>query len=106
MAGRDAPQDGRPILKLVWTREARQDRRDTRARIAIENPSAAIALDELFEAKSQPLKSHPAMGRRGRLAGTRELVVHRNYILVYDVADEAVRILRVLHARRQWPPGG
>lgn len=33
----------------------------------------------------------------------RELVVHRNYILVYDVTGDEVRILRVLHARRQWP---
>ena len=35
---------------------------------------------------------------------TRELVAHQNYILVYDTAGDLVRVLRVLHAARQWPP--
>jgi plasmid stabilization system protein ParE len=43
------------------------------------------------------------MGRPGREAGTRELVAHKNYILVYDVTADMVRVLRVLHAARQWP---
>ena len=38
------------------------------------------------------------------MAATRELVAHRNYILIYDTAGDAVRVLRVLHAARQWPP--
>ena len=38
------------------------------------------------------------------MPGTRELVAHRNYILVYDTAGNVVRILRVLHSSRQWPP--
>jgi plasmid stabilization system protein ParE len=33
------------------------------------------------------------------------LVAHQNYILVYDVTGDLVRVLRVLHAARQWPPG-
>ncbi len=32
------------------------------------------------------------------------MVVHPNYILVYDVTDNLVRILRVLHVARPWPP--
>ena len=44
------------------------------------------------------------MGRPGRQAHTRELVAHRHYILIYDVAGEQVRVLRVLHTARQWPP--
>lgn len=91
-------------MKLFWTLEARQDRRDAREYIARDNPTAAVALDEMFTRKARSLLAHPALGRPGRVAGTRELIVHRNYLLVYDVADQAVRILRVLHARRQWPP--
>lgn len=90
-------------MKLLWTLEALQDRRDVRERIAKDNPTAALALDEMFSQKAQKLVHYPAIGRTGRVAGTRELIVHRNYILIYDAAGDAVRILRVLHARRQWP---
>jgi plasmid stabilization system protein ParE len=41
------------------------------------------------------------MGRSGLVKGTRELVVHPHYVVVYDVAD-IVRILRVLHTSQQW----
>jgi len=50
------------------------------------------------------LADHPGLGRVGRVAGTLELVVHKNYILIYDVAGDQVRVLRVLHAARKWPP--
>lgn len=89
---------------LVWTRTAAADRREIRAYIAQENPAAAVALDELFSEKASRLVDHPSIGRPGRIAGTRELVLHQNYILVYDVIDDQARVLRVLHASRQWPP--
>jgi toxin ParE1/3/4 len=104
MAERRAPQDGRSGVKLLWTLEARQDRRDIGEHIAKENPAAAITMDEIFSQKARMLADHPAIGRLGRVADTRELVVHRNYLLIYDVDGENIRILRVLHARRQWPP--
>ncbi|AHE53095.1 type II toxin-antitoxin system mRNA interferase toxin, RelE/StbE family [Sphingomonas sanxanigenens] len=91
------------MTSIYWTPEATQDRDDIYNWIDADNPSAAADLDELIEQKAAALAPHPALGRPGRVAGTRELVVHRNYVLVYDVAGDAVRILRVLHARRQWP---
>ncbi|MBK5204287.1 MAG: type II toxin-antitoxin system RelE/ParE family toxin [Polaromonas sp.] len=91
-------------MKLVWTRPAREDRKAIREYIAADNPSAALDLDELLSEKAARLLDHPGLGRPGRLEGTRELVAHRNYILIYDVAGDLVRVLRVLHAARQWPP--
>ena len=91
-------------MKLVWTRPAAADRREIRTYIAQDNPSAALALDELLSEKAARLIVHPQFGRPGRVIGTRELVAHRNYILVYDVTADTVRVLRVLHAARQWPP--
>jgi plasmid stabilization system protein ParE len=32
------------------------------------------------------------------------LVLHQNYILIYDTSADLIRLLRVLHAARQWPP--
>lgn len=90
-------------MRLVWTIRANLDRKEIRENIAKDNPAAALALDELVSQKASRLLDHPGLGRLGRVAGTRELVAHQNYILVYDTAVDLVRVLRVLHAARQWP---
>ncbi|WP_374200774.1 type II toxin-antitoxin system RelE/ParE family toxin [Inquilinus sp. Marseille-Q2685] len=55
-------------------------------------------------AHAQTLTRLPALGRPGRIAGTRELVIRRtSYILVYRLAGDTVEILRILHSARQWP---
>lgn len=92
-------------MRLFWTPEALDDRRSIYDYIEADNPRAALALDELFSKKAARLVDHPYLGRIGRVDGTREIVVHRRYILIYDLADDSVRILRVLHTARQWPPG-
>jgi toxin ParE1/3/4 len=43
------------------------------------------------------------MFRPGRAPETREAVVHPNDILVYRVTAEAVEIINLVHARRQYP---
>ena len=90
-------------MKLSWTLEAIADRDAIFDYIEADNPAAAVALDELFSEKAERLTDHPKLGRPGRVEGTRELVVHENYILVYDIVEDLTRILRVLHAARQWP---
>ncbi len=45
----------------------------------------------------------PYLFRLGRVPDTREHVVHPNYIVVYQVGDEVIDILRVLHSRQQYP---
>ena len=90
-------------MELRWTPEAILDREAIYDYIEVDNPIAALALDELFEEKAGHLIDHPGLGRPGRVPGTRELVAHQNYVLVYDVQGERVRMLRVLHAARLWP---
>jgi len=92
------------MIELYWTPESIQDREAIYDYIEADNPIAALALDELFEEKADRLVDHPDLGRPGRFPGTRELVAHQNYILVYDLAGDLVRMLRVLHTARQWPP--
>ena len=92
------------MTELFWTPAATQDRDEIYHYIEADNPAAALALDKLFAEKAGRLVDHPRLGRPGRVAGTRELVAHRHYILVYDLAGDRVRVLRVLHAARQWPP--
>nr|WP_202816369.1 type II toxin-antitoxin system RelE/ParE family toxin [Immundisolibacter cernigliae] len=92
------------MMELLWTPEATQDRDEIFDYIEAHNPAAALALDELFAENAGRLVDHPGLGRPGRVAGTRELVAHQNYVLVYDVTGDLVRVLRVLHAARQWPP--
>lgn len=91
-------------MRLFWTPEALDDRRAIYDYIEADNPRAALTLDELFSEKVRNLIDHPGLGRIGRITGTRELVVHKNYILIYDTTVDQVRVLRVLHAARQWPP--
>jgi addiction module RelE/StbE family toxin len=91
------------MMQLFWTPEAVQDREKIYDYIEADNPVAAFSLDALFSEKAKHLIDHPGLGRPGRISGTRELVAHRNYILIFDVDGDAIRILRVLHVARQWP---
>ena len=91
-------------MRLIWTRRARTNRRSIREYIAKENPEAALSLDEVISSATARLTDNPSIGRIGRVTGTRELVAHHNYILVYDLRGDTVRVLRVLHAAMQWPP--
>ncbi len=92
-------------MKIHWTRLARDDRRSIYDHVEADNPEAALALDDLFTEHAARLIDYPMIGRPGRVQGTRELVVHRNYVLVYDLAGTAIRVIRILHAARQWPMG-
>lgn len=71
--------------------------------IAEDNPDAAQALRDEILRKVDRLDVQPKLYRPGRVAGTREMVVRPNYILVYRESPERVTILRLLHAAQMWP---
>jgi addiction module RelE/StbE family toxin len=91
-------------VKLVWTQQAEEDRKQIFTYIFEHDEDAAEAMDILFTAKAEALLKFPAMGRQGRITGTRELVAHKHYLLIYQVYDDIVEIIAVLHTSRQWPP--
>lgn len=88
-------------MELRWTADAIEDREAIYHYIQAANPLAALDLDDLIEAMASHLVEHPSMGKVGRVSGTREMVAHPNYVLIYQVAGDTVWILRVLHATRR-----
>lgn len=72
--------------------------------IAADDIDAAIHMDQIFTIAADRLAEHPMLGAPGRIPGTRELVVHDNYRLVYEIEEDNIRVLAVAHAARQWPP--
>jgi addiction module RelE/StbE family toxin len=91
-------------VKVVWTPEALQDRTDIWDYIAIDSPSAAARMDQLFSDAAAGLSEFPMLGRPGRIPGTRELIPHESYRLVYEIGDQTVWVLALVHTARQWPP--
>lgn len=87
-----------------WTAAAEADRAEIFRYILAENPPAAIRLDELFGAAAGRLADHPRLGKPGKITGTRELIPHESYRLVYEVEGDTVWILALVHTARLWPP--
>ncbi|WPH23896.1 type II toxin-antitoxin system RelE/ParE family toxin [Variovorax paradoxus] len=91
-------------MRVLWTLSAEQDRADIVDFIAQDNPLAAIRMDETFSAAVGRLAEHPLLGRAGQIPGTRELIPHESYRLVYEVRADTIWILTLVHTARQWPP--
>jgi len=65
--------------------------------------NAASTAERILQA-IEVLRTQPQMGRPGRLAGTRELVVSGTpYIVPYRVRRERLELLAAFDGRRQWP---
>lgn len=89
---------------VVWTPDAEQDRTDIWDYIAADNPVAAASMDDLFSTAAARLAIYPRMGREGLVPGTRELIPHENYRLVYEIDGSTVWILTLVSTTKQWPP--
>ena len=90
-------------MKIYWAAAAERDREEILDFIAQDNPLAAIAMDERFVAAVARLADHPLIGRTGLIPGTRELIPHESYRLVYEVEGDTVWILALVHTARMWP---
>lgn len=92
-------------MNVVWTDLARTNRAAIFDFIEADNVQAAIRMDNRFSEVATILSGRPLTGRPGRVAGTREFVAHKNYIIVYEIDERAdkVYIIAVLHAAQQYP---
>lgn len=91
------------LRSIVWLADARADLVAISRYISERNPDAARTLIEQIEASVGPLARHPHLYRAGRVSGTREMVVHPNYLIIYRVGAAIIEIVSVLHSRRQYP---
>lgn len=91
------------MLLVDWSDEAQFDIAGIQFYIEQFNPIAAHDLRQTIEQAAERLPFMPFAFRPGRVRGTREYVVHQNYILIYKVGAVSVEVLRVLHSRQQYP---
>jgi toxin ParE1/3/4 len=69
-----------------------------------DNPLAAVTAGDAMAAQISTLAEQPDIGRPGRRAGTRELVISRTpFVAVYRVSGQRIEVLRLLHGSQQWP---
>jgi toxin ParE1/3/4 len=92
-------------VRIEWLPEAARNLTAQLDWIAERDPWAAIGTGDAAHAAVGRLADHPAIGRPGRVVGTRELsVVGTPYCVVYRIDRTAVLVLRVLHGAQRWPP--
>ena len=93
-------------MKIRWTRRALKRLDEIGSYLFQENPEAAGRMVGLIVANVQALGDHPAIGRIGRIAGTRELVVSgTKFVVAYRVVETEIEILSILHGAQRWPDG-
>ena len=90
-------------MELRWTHKALENLYQIAAYIGQDNPTRAGTFVGEIKKKTELLLAFPALGRPGRVPGTRELVVHENYVVPYRLKGGTVQIIRVQHVARLWP---
>jgi toxin ParE1/3/4 len=91
-------------MKLRWLTAALADLRAIKDYISEENPAAAQRIIENIRIETRILIKQPNIGRAGRVADTRELVINQYpYIVAYCEHGDEIHILAVVHTSRLWP---
>lgn len=93
-------------MKVNWTANAKEDRENIVEYIAHDNPRAALKIDDLFSEAASRLADFPKLGKTGQIQGTRELLPHESYRLIYEIdeANDTIWVIALVHTSRQWPP--
>ena len=91
-------------MKLRYTRLALGDLVSLFEFIAKDDAPAAQKVAQTIRAAIDRLIQFPAYGREGDVEGTRQFAVAgAPYIVVYEIDDEMVTILRIYHTAQDRP---
>jgi toxin ParE1/3/4 len=85
---------------VVWSPRAIRHLADLRAYTSRDNPVAAARIALTLLTAVERLAELPNLGRPGRVAGTRELVVPGTpYVIPYRLGRDRLEIIAVFHGR-------
>ncbi len=91
-------------MQLRWTKEAASDLEHITDYLFQKTPERAAELARGIYNAPAALLTFPYRGRAGKKEGTRELVLSPlPYVVVYQIAGEAIHIVRILHGAQKWP---
>jgi toxin ParE1/3/4 len=92
-------------VRIVWTKRAEQHLRDTYRYWSHEKSEAAadIMLERILSIV-ELLEHNPELGRPGREATSRELILKPlPFVLAYRVTRNKIEVVALLHGARKWP---
>ena len=89
-------------MRVRWTTNAADDLAAIVEYIRKDNPDAARRMAQMICKGIARLRSFPNSGRIGLAENTRELIFS-SYIVVYEIIDDQIQVLRIRHAAQDWP---
>lgn len=89
-------------MNVRWSPTALRDIESLHSYVADDSLPAAITAVERILSALEALSRYPEMGRAGRVAGTRELIVFP-YLIAYRLKRGAIEVVSILHGSRRWP---
>lgn len=89
---------------IAWSPRAIDHLGHLRSYIERDDPAAAARIAGALIDAVDRLAELPHLGRPGRIAGTRELVVPGTpYVIPYRVRGAGLEAIAVFHGRQKWP---
>ncbi|MDG2738361.1 type II toxin-antitoxin system RelE/ParE family toxin, partial [Vibrio parahaemolyticus] len=83
-------------MQIKWLKKALINLEHSAEYLQEQNPQSARDFVKEVHELTELLKANPAMGRPGRVFGTRELILQKfPYLIPYRVKDNRIEILRV-----------
>ena len=91
-------------MRVRWTTDAADDLERICDYIAESRPESARRVAQSLVERIATLETFPHLGRPGRVQGTREIAFPPlPFVGIYEVRDEQIIVLRLLHGAQQWP---